>query len=349
VSAAQQRLWFLNQMDPGSTHYNIGGGRRLRGKLDIDVLKQAIHALTVRHESFRTAIGERDGGPWLTISETSSVPVDVLDLSELSAEEQEAASRRAGETLLRTRFDMAHGPLAAFLILCLGDDDHMLFLAMHHVVSDGWSLAIASHELCALYEAGLSSRPADLPPLSVGPIDHAAWEAEQLRSGRLDEHLDYWKRQLQGAPAALALPTDRKRPAVPSHRGGRLRRYLDGSLIASLEQCSREHDATLFMTLLAAWQVLMYRHSGQEDVLIGTPMANRDNPMLEGVIGCLVNNVVMRSRLGGNPRFDEFLEQVKQQRGLPSTIACCRSTVSFKVSIRNAAPATRQFSRFSSR
>ena len=135
---------------------------------------------------------------------------------------------------------------------------------------------------------------------------------DRIQSGRLDEHLAYWKRELQGAPAALALPTDRKRPPVSSRRGGRLRRYLDGGLIASLEQCSRDHGATLFMTLLAAWQVLMYRHSGQEDVVIGTPMANRDIPALEGVIGCLVNNVVMRGRLGGNPSFNEFLKQVKQ-------------------------------------
>ena len=171
----------------------------------------------------------------------------------------------------------------------------------------------------------------------------------QVQSGRLDEHLAYWKHQLHGAPAALALPTDRKRPPVPSHRGGRLRRYLDGGLIASLEQCSRDHGATLFMTLLAAWQVLMHRHSGQEDVVIGTPMANRDIPALEGVIGCLVNNVVMRGRLGGNPGFDEFLEQVKQ-----TTLAAFDHRMLpfdrwFKASTRNAAPATRRFSRFSSR
>jgi amino acid adenylation domain-containing protein len=312
VSTAQQRLWFLNQMDPGNAHYTIGGGLRFRGMLDIGVLKQAIHGLTARHEAFRTTIGERDGRPWLTISETSTVPVDVLDVSEHPAEERQEAARRVGETLLRRPFDMGNGPLAAFLILRLGDDDHMLFLTMHHIVSDGWSLAIACHELCALYEAGLAGRPADLAALSVDAVDYAAWEAGQIQSGRLDEYLAYWKRQLHGAPAALALPADRKRPPVASHRGGRLRRYLDGALIASLEQCSRDHDATLFMTLLGAWQVLMYRHSGQEDVVIGTPMANRDIPALEGIIGCLVNNVVMRSRLGGNPGFDEFLEQVKQ-------------------------------------
>jgi amino acid adenylation domain-containing protein len=312
VSAAQQRLWFLDQMDPGNSQYNIGGGLRLQGNLDVGVLKQAIHALTIRHESFRTSIGERNGRPWLTISDTSCVSVDVLDLSERPADEREVLAREAGERLLRTPFDMARGPLAAFLILRLGDDDHMLFIAMHHIVSDGWSLSIACHELCALYEAGLAGRPADLPCLSVGPVDYAGWEAEQIRSGGLDEHLEYWKRHLQGAPAALALPTDRKRPPIPSHRGGRLRRYLDGGLIAALEQRSREHGATLFMTLMAAWQVLMYRHSGQDDVVIGTPMANRDNPMLEGIIGCLVNNVVMRGHLGGNPRFDAFLEQVKQ-------------------------------------
>jgi amino acid adenylation domain-containing protein len=312
VSAAQQRLWFLDQMDPGATDYNIGGGLRFRGKLDIDVLKQAIHALTIRHESFRTAIGERNGQPWLTISETSSVPVDVLDLSELPAGDQEAAWRRVGEALVRTSFDMARGPLAAFLILRLGEDDHILFIAMHHIVSDGWSLTMSCHEICALYDAALAGRAAELPSLSVGPIDYAAWEGEQLRSGRLDEHLDYWKRHLRDAPAALALPADRKRPAVPSRRGGRLIRNLEGGLIASLEECSRDHGATLFMTLLAAWQVLMYRHSGQDDVVIGAPIANRDDPMLESVVGCLVNNVVMRGRLSDNPRFDEFLEQIKR-------------------------------------
>jgi amino acid adenylation domain-containing protein len=312
VSSAQQRLWFLNQMDPGNDQYTIGGGIRFRGTLDIDVLRQAIHGLTIRHEAFRTTIGERGGQPWLTISETSIVPVNVVDISQHPAEERLVAARRAGEKLLRTPFDMANGPLAAFLILRLGDDDHMLFLTMHHIVSDGWSLAIACHELCALYEAGLAGRPGDLAPLSVDSVDYAAWEAGQIQSGRLDEHLAYWKRELQGAPAALALPTNRKRPPVSSRRGGRLRRYLDGGLIASLEQCARDHGATLFMTLLAAWQVLMYRHSGQEDVVIGTPMANRDIPALEGVVGCLVNNVVMRGRLGGNPSFNEFLKQVKQ-------------------------------------
>jgi amino acid adenylation domain-containing protein len=312
VSSAQQRLWFLNQLDPGSADYMIGGGLRFRGMLDIDVLKHAIERLTLRHEAFRTTIGERDGRPWLAISETSTVPVDVLDISVYPAQERLIAARRAGENLLRAPFDMANGPLAAFLIVRLGDDDHILFLTIHHIVSDGWSLAIACHELCALYEAGRAGRPADLPPLLVDSVDHAAWEGRQIQSGRLDEHLAYWTRELQGAPAALALPTDRKRPPVSSRCGGRLRRYLDGGLIASLEQCSREHGATLFMTLLAAWQVLMFRHSGQDDVVIGTPMANRDIPALEGVVGCLVNNVVMRGRLGGNPRFNEFLKQVKQ-------------------------------------
>jgi amino acid adenylation domain-containing protein len=312
VSAAQRRFWFLNQMDPGSIHYTIGGGLRFRGLLDIGVLKQAIHGLTVRHEAFRTTIGERDGQPWLTIFETSAVPVDVFDLSEHPAEERQAAARRAGEALLCRSFDMANGPLAAFLILRLGEDDHMLFLTMHHIVSDGWSLAIAWHELCGLYEARLAGRPADLAPLSVDSVDYAAWETRQIRSGRLDEHLAYWKRQLHDAPATLALPTDQNRAPVSAHRGSRLRRYLDGSLIAALEQCSRDHNVTLFMTLLAAWQVLMYRHSGQEDVVIGTPMANRDIPELEGIVGCLVNNVVMRGRLGGNPDFKVFLEQVKQ-------------------------------------
>jgi amino acid adenylation domain-containing protein len=312
VSSAQQRLWFLNQMEPGGAHYNIGGGIRLRGLLDIEILRQAIEDLVARHEAFRTRIGERDGQPWLEILETSQTRIDILDLSDGPAATREATALRTAEALLSSPLDMAQGPLAVFLLTRLAADDHMLAIAMHHVVSDGWSLAIASHEIWTLYDARVAGREAALTPLPVDYVDYAAWEQSQLAAGRMEEHLAYWKRQLQDAPAELELPTDRRRSSAASHRGGRLRCYFPAEVITAVETCSRDQGATLFMTLLAAWQVLMYRYSGQDDVLVGTPVANRDDTALEGIIGCLVNNVVMRGRLGNNPSFAGFLEQVKQ-------------------------------------
>jgi amino acid adenylation domain-containing protein len=312
ASSAQQRLWFLDRIDPGRPTYNIGGGLRLCGPLDIGLLQQAINTLTNRHEAFRTRIVEHNGHPLLEILETTLTPVNVVDLSDRPAETRDAEVRRLGEGLMKTHFDMAQGRLAAILIIRLAADDHAVVLAMHHVVSDGWSMSIASHEVCALYDALATGCAADLAPLTIDYADYAAWEAEQIGTGRFAEHLAYWKEQLKGAPAALELPTDRPRPAVASHRGGRLRRYFGTSLIASLEAYSREHSVTLFMTMLAAWQVLMYRYSGQDDIVIGTPVANRDTPALESVVGCLVNNVALRAHLDGNPHFAEFLSQVKQ-------------------------------------
>ena len=312
ASPAQQRLWFLNRIDPGNTGYNIGGGLRLRGLLDIELMKQAIMALTARHEAFRTRIVEHNGEPQLELLETSLARIDIADLLAHPATSREASLQALGEALLKTPFGMAQGQLAAFLIVRLAADEHVLILAMHHAISDGWSLAIACHEICELYDALATGQQAKLAPLSADYIDYAAWEAAQSAAGRFDESLAYWKRQLQGAPATIELPFDRPRPPVPSGRGGRVRRYFDRDLIAALEACSRKQNATLFMTLLAAWQVLMHRYSGQDDIVVGTPVANRDLPEFEGTIGCLVNNIPLRARLDGNPRFDEFLAQVKQ-------------------------------------
>ena len=312
ASSAQQRLWFLNQVDPGQANYNIGGGLRFHGHLDTELMRQAILSLISRHEAFRTRIVENNGQPWLELLNTSRVGVDSVDLSTHPADRRDEEVRLLGESLLKTPFNMAQGALAAFLIIRLAPDDHVVLVAMHHVISDGWSLAIAHNEVCALYDALAAGRPANLAPPPIEYLDYAAWEVTQARAGHFEEQLAYWKHQLKGAPATLELPSDRPRPPVPSHRGGRLRRYFDGRLIASLEAYSREQNATLFMTLLAAWQVLMYRYSGQDDIVVGTPVANRDAPELERVIGCLVNNIPLRGRLDGNPRFPNFLAQLKQ-------------------------------------
>ncbi len=312
VSSAQRRLWFLDQMDPGHSQYNIGGAVRFRGMLDIDVLQGAIKALIARHESLRTRISERDGSPWLEILDSARAAIQVVDLSQTPLLSREAEGQRLSEAWLRKPFDMARGPLAGFLTVRLAPDNHLLVCCTHHAVSDGWSLAIAHREIYELYNAGLTGRDAVLPPLSVEYIDYAALEREEMGSENLAGHLAYWKRQLKGAPTLHELPTDRPRPAAQSFRGRHLIRYFDAGVIDALNSRSRKHEATLFMTMLAAWQVLLHRYSGQDDIVVGSPFANRNVPGLEDVIGCLVNNVVLRAQLGGNPRFSDFLAQVKE-------------------------------------
>ncbi len=312
VSSAQQRLWFLDQMDPGRSYYNVGGGLRYHGELDAGALVEAIRQLVTRHESLRTRIGNRDGEPWLQIAEAPDPAIEVADLSKLPPEAREADAIALAQTLLRRPFNMASGPLAAFLIVRLAADEHMLVASMHHVISDGWSLITALSEICELYDARAEGRPDKLASLPISYVDYAAWERSQNTSSRFLEHLTYWKQQLNGIPAVLELPTDHPRPAVPSFRGGRLRRSLDRDLVTSLESVNRKHDVTLFMTLLAAWQIVLHIYSGQDDIVVGTPVANRDLPALEGVIGCLVNNLVLRSKLNDDLTLAEFLEQIKQ-------------------------------------
>jgi amino acid adenylation domain-containing protein len=312
VSFAQQRLWFVDQMDPGRSHYNIGGGIRYHGTLDVDVLARAIHRLGARHESLRASISERDSEPWLRIAETADMAVDIVDLSQDSPATREADAIKRAEALLRRPFDMARGRLAAFLIIRLSNDDHILVASLHHVISDGWSLGIILGEICELYDAAIGGRPSNLPIKTIDYVDYAAWERNLIKSSDFQRHVDYWKQQLKGIPAALELPTDRPRPATPSFKGGRLRCYFDRDLIPLLEAVSRKQGATLFMTLLAAWQVLLHLYSGQDDIVVGTPVANRDRPELEPVVGCLVNNVPLRGRLGDDSTFFDFLEQIKQ-------------------------------------
>ncbi len=312
VSFAQQRLWFLDQMDPGRSLYNIGGGIRYHGKLDVGVLARAIHQLAARHESLRVSIGERDSEPWLRIAETADLAVEFADLSGDPHASREADAINRAKALLRQPFDMARGRLAAFLIIRLSDDDHMLVASMHHIISDGWSLGIILGEICELYDAAIGGRPSNLPARTIDYVDYAARERNLIKSGDFQRHVDYWKQHLKGIPAVLELPTDRPRPAAPSFKGARLRCYFDRDLVPLLEAVSRKHGATLFMTLLAAWQVLLHRYSGQDDIVVGTPVANRDRPELEPVVGCLVNNVALRGRLDDDPTFSEFLEQIKQ-------------------------------------
>ena len=312
VSSVQQRLWFLDRMDLGSPVYNIGVGIRFKGPLDASILHQALDLLVVRHESLRLCISESEGTPVVELLAARNADFGVVDLAHLTASAREAEMRREHANCLRGGFDLAKGPLCRFRLLRLQSDDHVLCLSMHHAVSDGWSIGIAVKEICGIYAALAAGRPPQLQPLAVQYADFAGWEREQLQTGRMTGHLAFWKRQLAGAPTVLELPWDRPRPAVQSLRGKRLKAQFGAQRLHSLKELSRREGVTLFMTLLAAWQLLLHRSSRQEDIIVGSPVANRDQVTLQNVIGCLVNNVALRGNFAGNPQFTEYLAQLKR-------------------------------------
>ena len=311
VSAAQQRLWFLDRMEPCRALYNIGLAVRIKGHVNVALLERAIETLIGRHESLRTRIGERAGAPWIEIDDASAGAIEIVDMSQVPCEARQALVQQQADAWLQRPFDLSAGPLARFLILA-ATDETVLVICMHHAVSDGWSLPIAIREICTVYDDYAQGRSASLAPVGVQYVDYAAWEREQMRGGRLAHQLDYWQGQLRGAPALLDLPTDRPRPAATSYRGARLVRIFDGTAISALQSLARNRGATFFMSLLTAWMVLMYRYSGQDDIVIGSPSANRGSPELEGVIGCLANITALRGRLDGNPTFSDLLMQLKR-------------------------------------
>ena len=312
ISYAQQRLWFLDRMQPGNSHYNISFPLRMTGLVDVDALVRAIDAVPLRHEALRTRIRDLDGNPYADLMESIDSVVQHADVSHLPAEERVATAHRLALAHGVAPFDLATGPLMSCLLVRLAPDDHVLALCMHHVASDGWSLSVAAREISANYDAIVRGSVAPLPPLELQYVDFAAWQREQMNSGLLVKQLAYWKRELAGAPVLLELPADRPRPVIQTYRGTRRKFRVEPDQLVSLKTFSRAHDATLYMTMLAAWQVLLHRYSGQDDIVVGSPLANRDDPALEPVIGCFVNNVVMRGRLGGNPTFRELLHQTSQ-------------------------------------
>lgn len=312
ISYAQQRLWFLDQMQPGNSHYNIALPLRITGPLDVDALTRALNAVPVRHEALRMRIRDVDGNPRAELMDDVGNVVRLADVSGVDAAHRVAEARRMATAFGVEPFDLAKGPLIACLIVRLSPEDHVVVLCMHHIASDGWSLSVAVREVVAVYDAEVAGLPSPLPPLALQYVDFAAWQREQMSSGLLVQQLSYWQRELAGAPVLLELPTDRPRPAVMTNRGTRRRYRMEADLLTAVKALSRAHDATLYMTMLAAWQVLLHRYSGQDDIVVGSPMANRDDPALEPLIGCFVNNVVMRGRLQGNPTFRDFLAQTSK-------------------------------------
>ncbi|MFL5358380.1 amino acid adenylation domain-containing protein, partial [Archangium sp.] len=311
LSFAQQRLWFLDQLEPGSPVYNIPAALRLSGQLDVEALRRAFEELVRRHESLRTLFVSSDGQPVQRIAPSIFVSLEVLNLQDVPASEREARARELIHQEAQRPFDLAQGPLVRTNLLRLAPEEHVLVLLMHHIISDGWSMGVLVREVAALYAAFASGQQPALPPLPLQYADFASWQREWLQGEVLDSQLAYWKQQLSGAPSHLELPTDKPRPPVQSHRGAQYIFVLPPSLSAALAATSSQHGVSLFMTLLAGFQVLLHRYTGQDDILVGSPIAGRRNTELEGLIGFFVNTLVLRSRFSPETSFRELLQQVR--------------------------------------
>ncbi len=312
LSFAQERLWFIDRMQPGSATYNLPVALRLRGPLHARTLERALGEIVRRHEALRTVFGEVDGSPVQRVAPFAGFALPAADLSGLGAGAREAeAGRRISEEAVRP-FDLAAGPLFRAALLRLGGEEHALLLCMHHVVSDGWSLGVLFRELSTLYAAYRERRESPLPELAVQYVDYAAWQRRHLRGEALERQLAYWKDRLADAPALLELPTDHPRPPVQSFRGAGARMELASGALERLRALGRQEGATLFMVVLGAFQLLLSRYAGSEDVVVGSPIAGRTRREVEELIGFFVNTLVLRSDLSGDPSFREVVGQVRE-------------------------------------
>nr|WP_275899242.1 non-ribosomal peptide synthetase [Pyxidicoccus caerfyrddinensis] len=309
LSFAQQRLWFLDQLAPGSTAYNMPLALRVSGVLNTEALRLGLEALVHRHESLRTTFREGPSGPVQVISPPAALPLDVVELSHLPEDAGQTEVRRLTSAEALRPFDLASGPLLRTSLLRLGAQEHVLLVTMHHIVSDGWSLGVLVRELVSFYEAFSSDQSQQLPPLPIQYADFASWQRSWLQGDVLQGHLDYWKQQLSGAPALLELPTDRPRPAVQSQRGALLPVHLP--LSEALPTFCQREGVTPFMALLAVWQLLLARYSGQDDVTVGSPIAGRTRGETEGLIGVFLNTLVLRTQVRPQATFRELLAQVR--------------------------------------
>ncbi|HET9227200.1 MAG TPA: amino acid adenylation domain-containing protein, partial [Thermoanaerobaculia bacterium] len=303
TSFAQQRLWVMDQLEPGSFAYNLAGGLRLEGSLDVAALSAALNGIVLRHESLRTVFVEEGGEPRQLIQKPSPLRLRVLDLSGLAVARREEEVRRIAVVEARRPYHLAAGPLVRSLLLRLGEGEHALLLGMHHIVSDGWSMSVFVRDLGALY------RGEALAELPIQYVDYASWQRQWLSGEAMEDRLAWWKWQLAGAPQLIELPVDRPRPAVQSYRGGQASLELP----IDLEPVGRRLSATPFMILLAGFTTLLHRYGSQSDVVVGTPVANRGRAELEDLIGFFVNMLALRVDLAGDPGFDELVRRIRER------------------------------------
>jgi amino acid adenylation domain-containing protein len=312
LSFAQQRLWFLDQLDPGNHVNNIFRAQVWRGPLDAAALQRALTEIVRRHESLRAVFPTVDGEARQRVTPAAEVPLPVEDLSGFRDEERRGRARERARAESRHAFDLANGPLFRAGLLRLAPEEHVLLLGMHHIVSDGWSMGLLFRELTVLYRAFSGGLPSPLPELPLQYPDFAAWQRDKLSGAALDTGLAFWRERLAGADTVLELPADRPRPALESFRGAIHPFSVPEADARALAALGREAGATLFMTLLAAYEALLLRVTGQADFLIGTPVAGRDRAEVEELIGFFANTLLLRARLTGNPAFRELLARVRR-------------------------------------
>lgn len=312
LSFAQQRLWFLSQLQQENAVYNVSGGVRMEGPLSVAALERALDEIVRRHEALRTTIRQIEGEPVQIISEPQAFYLPKFDLRNVPASQRETEAQLLLTNQARQPFNLEGGRLFRATLLLLSPQEHILILTMHHIIADGWSRGIFVRELVQLYEAFASGRSSTLPEWPVQYVDFAAWQREWLQGEVVDKQVSYWKEKLAGAPSLLELPKDRPRPPTQSFRGARYPVEIPQELTEALRELGESRNATLFMTLLAAFEVLLFRHSGQDDIVVGVPITGRNNPELENLVGFFVNTLPVRTDLSGNPTFRELLGRVRE-------------------------------------
>ena len=312
LSFAQQRLWFLDQLQPGSSAYNIFSAFRLTGRLNVTAIEESLGEILRRHEVLRTTFVTENDQPVQRISPTAAFILSQTDLSTMPEEQREAKVQQLASEEASCPFDLTVGPLLRATLLRLTPQEHVLLLTVNHIVSDGWSMGIFYRELSALYETFSKGNPSPLPELSIQYSDFAIWQRKCLQGEALAEQLAYWKKQLNNAPSILALPTDRPRPTIQTYQSASQTFVLSKSLSDGLKTLSQQAGVTLFMTLLAAFKALLYHYTGQDDIVVGTPIANRNRVEIEPLIGFFVNTLVLRTDLSGDPTFRELLSRVRE-------------------------------------
>ncbi|MBW4548499.1 MAG: amino acid adenylation domain-containing protein [Symplocastrum torsivum CPER-KK1] len=312
LSSGQARLWFLDQLDGQSPTYNLPIALHLSGLLQVEVLEKAIAEIIRRHEVLRTTFLAVNSSPVQTIAANLTVPLSIVDLQAFPEADRFAEAQRLTTEEVQQPFDLTQGALVRVTLLRLGEEEHVLVVTMHHIVSDGWSMGIVIRELAALYNAFSKGVPSPLPELPIQYADFAHWQRQWLKGEVLETQVNYWKQQLAGAPALLELPTDRPRPAIQSFQGRAEFFQLNAELTQRLKILSQQSGGTLYMTLLAAFATLLSRYSNQENILVGSPIANRNRSETDSLIGFFVNTLVLSTDLQGNPTFSELLRRVRQ-------------------------------------
>ncbi|MEH1969388.1 non-ribosomal peptide synthetase [Nostoc sp.] len=311
ASFAQQRLWFLDQLIPGNAIYNVPTVIRLTGSLNKAALEETFNEIVRRHETLRTTFIVLDGQPLQAIAPNLTIPISVLNLQQLPVDEQEVKAKCIITAEIEHPFNLSFGPLLRVMLLVLSETEHILLLNMHHIICDDWSMGVLIRELGTLYAAFAQNQPSPLLELPLQYADFAHWQREWLQGEVLQTQLAYWREQLNSI-SILHLPTDKPRPAIQSYQGATQFLELPKKLVDALEKLAQQEAATLFMTLLAAFQTLLYRYTHQEDIAVGSPIANRNRSEIEGIIGFFVNSLVLRSNLSGNPTFRELLGRVRE-------------------------------------